>query len=47
MIPGGVGAYRDSRGALGIRQEVAHFISKRDGTPVEEINPDHKMLKDA
>ena len=46
MIPGGVGAYSDSRGALGIRQEVAQFISKRDGTPVEEINPDHIFLTD-
>lgn len=46
MIPGGVGAYSDSRGALGIRQEVAQFIAKRDGTPVEEINPDHIFLTD-
>jgi len=46
MIPGGIGAYSDSRGALGIRQEVAQFISKRDGTPVEEINPDHIFLTD-
>ena len=30
-FPGGVGAYSDSRGAPGIREEVAGFITKRDG----------------
>ena len=30
-FPGGVGAYSDSRGAPGIREEVAAFITKRDG----------------
>jgi glutamate--glyoxylate aminotransferase len=28
---GSVGAYSDSRGAAGIRQEVANFIERRDG----------------
>jgi glutamate--glyoxylate aminotransferase len=28
---GSVGAYSDSRGAAGIRQEVASFIERRDG----------------
>ena len=32
-LPGGVGAYSDSRGAEGIRQEVAEFITRRDGHP--------------
>lgn len=30
-FPGGVGAYSDSRGAPGIREEVAKFIEQRDG----------------
>ena len=30
-FPGGLGAYSDSRGAPGIRQEVAAFITARDG----------------
>ena len=30
-LNGGIGAYSDSRGAMGIRQEVADYISKRDG----------------
>ena len=30
-FPGGLGAYSDSRGAPGIRQEVADFIAARDG----------------
>lgn len=30
-FPGGIGAYSDSRGAPGIRAEVAEFITKRDG----------------
>jgi glutamate--glyoxylate aminotransferase len=30
-LNGGVGAYSDSRGAAGIREEVAQFISDRDG----------------
>jgi len=44
MIPGGVGAYSDSRGALGIRQEVADYIAARDGVPAP--NPDHIFLTD-
>jgi len=32
-FPGGVGAYSDSRGAPGIRAEVAAFIERRDGVP--------------
>ena len=31
FFPGGLGAYSDSRGAPGIREEVARFISERDG----------------
>ena len=30
-LNGGLGAYSDSRGAAGIRGEVAKFISDRDG----------------
>lgn len=30
-LNGGVGAYSDSRGAAGIREEVAQFITDRDG----------------
>ena len=32
-FPGGVGAYSDSRGSEGVRQEVAKYIEKRDGFP--------------
>ncbi len=32
-FPGGMGAYSDSRGAEGVRKEIAEFISKRDGYP--------------
>lgn len=32
-ISGGVGAYSDSRGLQRFRQDVAHFIQKRDGFP--------------
>jgi len=45
MIPGGIGAYSDSRGALGIRQEVAKYIQERDGLPTA-MNPDHIFLTD-
>jgi len=44
MIPGGIGAYSDSRGALGIRKEVAQFIADRDG--VAPTNPDNIFLTD-
>ena len=43
-IPGGIGAYSDSRGSLGIRQEVANYIAERDGVPAP--NPDHVFLTD-
>eukprot|EP00891_Asterochloris_glomerata_P002765 jgi/Astpho2/2765/Aster-00940 len=43
LIPGGVGAYTDSRGAPGIRQEIADFIERRDGVP---SNPDHIFITD-
>ncbi|XP_023522116.1 glutamate--glyoxylate aminotransferase 2-like isoform X2 [Cucurbita pepo subsp. pepo] len=33
LIPGGLGAYSDSRGLPAIRKEVADFIGKRDGYP--------------
>lgn len=32
-FPGGLGAYSDSRGAEGVRKEIADFIAKRDGYP--------------
>ncbi len=35
MFPGGVGAYTDSRGAPGVRQEVADFLKQRDGYPAD------------
>ena len=44
-IPGGVGAYSDSRGALAIRKEVAAYIKNRDGLS-EDPNPDHIFLTD-
>lgn len=40
---GGVGAYSDSRGLPGVRQEVADFILRRDGFP---SNPEHIFLTD-
>lgn len=33
MIGGGLGAYSDSRGNPGVRNEVAEFIERRDGYP--------------
>lgn len=35
FFPGGLGAYSDSRGAPGVRAEVADFITKRDGFPAD------------
>lgn len=35
FFPGGVGAYSDSRGAEGVRKEVAAYIEKRDGFPAD------------
>jgi aspartate/methionine/tyrosine aminotransferase len=38
----GVGAYSDSRGVPGVRQEVARFIEERDGFPrlvPRSVNP--------
>ena len=32
-MPGGIGAYTDSRGAPGIRQEIADYLTERDGFP--------------
>eukprot|EP00890_Picochlorum_soloecismus_P003603 jgi/Picsp_1/4243/NSC_01752-R1_alanine aminotransferase len=43
MLGGAMGAYTDSRGALGIRKEVAEYIEKRDGHPA---NPEHIFLTD-
>eukprot|EP00271_Cylindrocystis_brebissonii_P008817 TRINITY_DN23318_c0_g1_i1.p1 TRINITY_DN23318_c0_g1~~TRINITY_DN23318_c0_g1_i1.p1 ORF type:complete len:485 (-),score=121.74 TRINITY_DN23318_c0_g1_i1:638-2092(-) len=43
LMPGGVGAYSDSRGVPGIRKEVAEFIERRDGFP---SNPEHIFLTD-
>lgn len=42
-IKGGVGAYTDSRGSLGLREEVAAFIERRDGYP---SHPDLIFLTD-
>lgn len=42
-IPGGTGAYQDSRGNGFIRGEVAAFIAARDGHPAE---PDNIFLSD-
>ncbi|KAJ8438531.1 hypothetical protein Cgig2_024620 [Carnegiea gigantea] len=33
MTSGGLGAYSDSRGLIGIRKEIAEFIGRRDGYP--------------
>ena len=33
MFKGGIGAYCDSKGSLGVRKEVAEFIKNRDGFP--------------
>lgn len=43
MMPGGIGAYSDSRGVPGIRKEVAEFIAARDGHPSD---PDCIFLSD-
>ncbi|PSC75327.1 alanine aminotransferase [Micractinium conductrix] len=43
MFGGAVGAYTDSRGTAGVRQEVADFIQRRDGYP---SNPEHIYLTD-
>ncbi|KAL4420157.1 hypothetical protein ABPG77_008293 [Micractinium sp. CCAP 211/92] len=43
MFGGAVGAYTDSRGNAGVRQEVADFIQRRDGYP---SNPEHIFLTD-
>lgn len=43
MMGGAVGAYSDSRGAMGVRKEVADFIQRRDGYP---SNPGHIFLTD-
>eukprot|EP01147_Barroeca_monosierra_P009609 gene9609-1831_t len=42
-LPGGSGAYQDSRGNLFIREEVAKFIEERDGYAA---NPEHIFLSD-
>ena len=42
-LPGGLGAYSDSRGHRHIRQNVASFIEKRDGFPCD---PDAVFLSD-
>lgn len=34
-IPGGVGAYSDSKGALFLRQQVAQGVERRDGFPCD------------
>lgn len=42
-LPGGSGAYQDSRGNMHVRKEVAEFIEQRDGHPAV---PDHIFLSD-
>lgn len=42
-LNGGVGAYSDSKGAPGIRQEIADFIQRRDG---HAANPDNIFMTD-
>ena len=37
-LPGGTGAYQDSRGNMAIREEVAAFITNRDGHPADPNN---------
>lgn len=44
MFGGAVGAYTDSRGNAGVRQEVADFIQRRDGYPSD---PEHIFLTGA
>eukprot|EP00899_Mesostigma_viride_P028026 jgi/Mesvir1/8408/Mv12647-RA.2 len=43
LIPGGVGAYSDSRGSQGIRARIAAMLEHRDGAP---MNPDEIFLTD-
>jgi glutamate--glyoxylate aminotransferase len=43
LFGGALGAYTDSRGAPGIRKEVAEYIERRDGVPA---NPDNIYLTD-
>lgn len=40
-IPGGVGAYSDSAGALVLRKQIAAAIERRDGYPA---NPEELYL---
>ncbi|KAK9868168.1 hypothetical protein WJX84_007601 [Apatococcus fuscideae] len=42
-LPGGVGAYQDSRGSPAIRQEIADFLQHRDGYP---SNAEHIFMTD-
>lgn len=41
-LPGGVGAYQDSRGSPFIRQEIAEFLRQRDGYPA---NPEVSLAQ--
>jgi len=43
LFGGALGAYTDSRGSAGIRQEVADYIERRDGHPAD---PEHIYLTD-
>eukprot|EP00245_Coleochaete_scutata_P011282 TRINITY_DN4160_c0_g1_i1.p1 TRINITY_DN4160_c0_g1~~TRINITY_DN4160_c0_g1_i1.p1 ORF type:complete len:537 (-),score=86.64 TRINITY_DN4160_c0_g1_i1:994-2451(-) len=43
LTSGGVGAYSDSRGLVGVRKEVAAFIERRDGFPAD---PERIFLTD-
>jgi len=43
---GGIGAYSDSRGAEGVRKEVARYIEQRDGMPAGTVNHNNIFLTD-
>lgn len=45
VLPGGVGAYSDSRGNAAIRHDVALYIKRRDG-PRVRTSPDDIFLSD-
>mmetsp|Transcript_17847 Transcript_17847/g.62970 ORF Transcript_17847/g.62970 Transcript_17847/m.62970 type:complete len:495 (-) Transcript_17847:183-1667(-) len=45
MLPGGVGAYSDSRGNAAIRSDVARYIKARDG-PHVKVDPGQIFLTD-
>ena len=44
LLKTGVGAYTDSRGCIGIREEVAKFIEDRDGFPANPEVTSHTFI---